>query len=51
MLTPYEIDRLRNGLKGTGGYFERCLVIAKHAFLNGSSLDDAIRTAKKKFDF
>jgi hypothetical protein len=50
-MTDYEINRIRNGLRGTGGYFSRCYAIAKNEFLKGASLDKSIQTAKAKFGF
>jgi|APGre2960657404_1045060.scaffolds.fasta_scaffold690497_2 DNA-binding CsgD family transcriptional regulator len=50
-MTDYEVMRIRNGLRGTGGYFNRCYEIAKNAFLSGNSIDAAIQKAKSKYGF
>lgn len=51
MITAYEVNRLKNGLRDTGPCFENCYAIAKYWFMAGESLDTAIKRARDKYGF
>lgn len=49
MLTDYESNRIRNGVRKVGGYFNQAYALASYEFRRGYSLDKAISIAVKRY--